>query len=83
MYCQIFLFSARGGHQAIVEILIEEGANMKMRNDHNLTPLDVAATPQIRKLLEGITVLCYHLTKRLQSRNKIMEMETRLQHDFN
>jgi hypothetical protein len=44
--------AASGGHKDIVEILIEEGANLREVNDNGQKPLDVSATPQIRKILE-------------------------------
>jgi ankyrin repeat protein len=42
------------GHKDVAEILVERGANLRIRNDYDRTPLDEAKTPQMRKLLEGI-----------------------------
>lgn len=41
-----------GGYQDIIEILVEEGANPRLKNDHGQTPLEVAVNAQIRKILE-------------------------------
>lgn len=43
--------AAINGHQKLVKLLVERGADIQAKNSKGKTPLDVAATPSVAALI--------------------------------
>ena len=43
--------AAQNGHLSMVQYLLEHGADMEKLDDYGLTPMDVAATEEIKELI--------------------------------
>ncbi len=46
--------AAHSGHKGAVELLIKKGAKVNVKNNEGETPLDVAKTKEIEKILKKV-----------------------------